>query len=121
MPIMKQKLVQDFFEADEIKKLITKKQLDIDPGVEVLNDMLKNIRDDIDTMDKEAKTVLDNKNKELGKINAERKKHHETTTEVNDTIDQRNLDRKKLLEDFDRCKRELLFIQNIAYEKGWFD
>lgn len=121
MKFMRQKFIQDFFEADNIKKLIQKKQIDVDPGVEIFNDMLKNVREDISTMDNEAKKQLDTKLVELGKINKERKDHIAKTTEVNDSEDKRNMKRKQLVEDFKRCKTELLFIQNLGFNKGWLE
>lgn len=121
MPIMKDKLVQDFFEAEGVKKLITKKQVDVDPGVHILDEMLQYVRQDIETLDKESKQKLDKKIGELKTINKQRKEYIEKNTEVNDPIDQRNLDRKLLMEDFDLCKKELLFIQNLGYLVGWFD
>ena len=118
---MKQKLVQDFFEADEIDRVILKKQIDIDPGVEIFKDMIKKIRDDIRTMDEEARKILENKIKELDGKNLARKKQIEDTLKTDDTIDQRNLKRTLLQEDYQRYKQEMVIIQDLCYKKGWFD
>jgi len=118
---MKSKLINDFFKADDIKHLIQTYKVDIDPGVEILNNLMQNIRDDIDTMDEDTKKQLDAKRKEINNITKERKEYLKARIQIEDDIDQRNLDRKILMQDFTRLKKEMLFIQNLAYKKGWFD
>jgi len=121
MPVMQQKLIQDFFDADEIDRLIAKKQLDIDPGVEILKDLIKKVRDDIRIMDEEKSKLLDGKNKELNEKNTIRKKELENKLLAADSIDERNKRRRLLQEDYNRYKQEMLIIQEICYRKGWFD
>lgn len=121
MPVMQQKLIQDFFDADEIDRLIAKKQLDIDPGVEILKDLIKKVRDDIRIMDEEKSKILEAKNKELNEKNTIRKKELESKLLASDSIDERNKRRRLLQEDYNRYKQEMLIIQEICYRKGWFD
>jgi len=122
MPIMKQKLVQDFFEAVEVDKLITKGQVDLETGIFVLRDMIAYVRDDIATMDKEAYKLLEKEVHQLGEQNKKWKDEQTAKTpEMEDDIDQRNFDRRLLKADHQKYKRELLFIQNLVYKKGWFD
>ena len=121
MPVMKQKLIQDFFDADEIDRLIAKKQIDIDPGVEILKDLITKVRNDIRILDEEANRTLNNKNKELDNKNLLRKKELEEKLPAYDSIDERNKRRRILQEDYNRYKQEMLIIQDLCYRKGWFD
>lgn len=121
MPVMQQKLIQDFFDADEVDRLMAKKQIDIDPGVDILKDLIKKVREDIRIMDEDTKGKLDIKIKELNDKNMVRKKELETKILVNDSIDERNKRRRLLQEDYNRYRQELVIIQELCYRKGWFD
>jgi predicted RNA methylase len=122
MPVMKQKLVEDFLETDRISKLITTGQLDVEMGVEVLGNMIEYVRNDIKTLDQEAYIKLDAVIKELGAVNKNRKEQiRAKVKEPDDVLDERNLKRKLLLEDFYKFKQEILAIQNLAFNRGWFD
>ena len=120
--VMKTKLIQDFFEAVEVDKLITKGQLDIDNGVVILKNMIQYIRDDIFIVDEEASKIVDKEITELDKQNKAWKAEREKGIEVpNDSIDERNLKLLLLRADHRKYKKELFFIQRLAHRKGWFD
>jgi len=126
MSVMQQKLVKDFFKADDVKSLIISKQLDLYPGVEIYKEFIQIVRDDIKTMDEEANKVLEEKNKNLNNRNNTKKKEIEQSYKQNlmtdPNIDKRNLlDYPLLQEDFKRYQEEQLFIQDLCYRKGWFD
>lgn len=122
MPVMKQKLVNDFFEADNVDKLIVKGQLDIETGIPILKEMTEYIVEDITTLDESARKLLDDKIKALDKANIERK---DSITKQfgnpGDDIDDRNIKRVLLREDHRKYKKMLVIIQNLCYRKGWFD
>ena len=106
MPIMKQKLIQDFFEADNCDKLIIKGQLDIETGIPILQEMIGNIIEDIQTMDEDTKKLLDEKIKQLNTANLERKNNiRKQFGEPDDGIDDRNIKRILLKEDHKKYKK----------------
>jgi hypothetical protein len=120
--IMTQKLIQDFLETDEITKQITKGQIDIAIGVDILKDMIKYVRNDIKILDKDAYTKLENIIKELGTTNQQRKEQiKKELKEPEDSMDEMVLKRHLLREDLMKYKQEMIAIQEIAYNKGWFD
>ena len=122
MSIMTQKLMQDFFEAHEIDKLIIKEQLGYDPGVRVFKNMIRNVVDDIKTLDKKTYESLNEKIADLNKTNIERKKQIEARVEEpEDSISRRALSSTLLIEDYKKYHTILNLIQDISYKKGWFD
>lgn len=122
MPVMKEKLIRDFFEADAIDKLIIKGQVDLETGIFVLKDMISYIRHDVSTMDKEAYKLLEKEIHALDGLNIKRKEEIKAKTpEPEDSVEKRQLDNKLLKADHNKYKREMLFIQNLCYKKGWFD
>jgi len=119
---MTQKLVQDFFEAHEVDKLITKEQLAYDPGVRVFKNMIRNVIDDVKTLDKKTHEQLNGKIAELNKTNVERKKQIEANVEEpEDSIAKRSLSSTLLIEDYKKYHKILNLIQDMSYKKGWFD
>lgn len=122
MSIMTQKLMQDFFEAHEIDKLIIKEQLSYDPGVRVFKNMIHNVVDDIRTLDKKTYEQLNEKIADLNKTNVERKKQIEAKIEEpEDSISRRALSSSLLIEDYKKYHKILNLIQDLSYKKGWFD
>ena len=122
MSIMTKKLVQDFLEASEINNLITKEQLGFNPGVRVFKNMLRNVADDIKTLDNKVYEQLNEKIAVLNKTNIERKKQIKNNAgSPEDPIDERRLSSVLLIEDYKKYHRILNLIQDISYKKGWFD
>ena len=122
MSIMTQKLMQDFFEAHEIDKLIIKEQLSYDPGVRVFKNMIHNVVEDVRTLDIKKYELLNEKIAELNKTNVKRKKEIEAKIEEpEDSISRRALSSTLLIEDYKKYHKILNLIQNIAYPQGWFD
>lgn len=122
MPIMKEKLIRDFFEADNIDKLMVKGQLDLETGIYILKDMINDVENDISTMDKEACGLL---KKEINAVDLVNKRQKEELIKKNpefeDSIEERSFKLGLLRLDHKKYKRILLFIQNLCYKKGWFD
>lgn len=120
--IMKQKFIQEFFEADEVNKLMIKRQLELAPGVTMLVEMIKKVRDDISTLDEDAYKIVE---KGIHALSIEYKKKKEDviakTPEPEDSVEKSQLDYKLLNIDRLKYARELLLIQNLAAKKGWFD
>lgn len=121
MDLMKKKLITDFFDADEIDRSIAKMAVEIEYGVPVLRGIIKDfIREDIRTIDAGTYKVLIEKAKELDEINKKAKENIVNGVKAEDEIDKRNLDLRLLREDHQRWHRELLIIQNLMNNKGWF-
>ena len=119
---MNQKLVKDFFEAVEVDRAITKKQIPIEEGIPILRDMIQYVLEDINTKDQAAKGTVDLKIKELDKTNMERKASIKNRIgDPDNTIDDRNIKLYLLKEDHSKFKQELVVIQDLCYKKGWFD
>jgi len=122
MPVMKEKLIRDYFEAHEVDKLITKRQLDIDTGVSILGEMINYIKKDIETLDQETNQELNKKVKELDVINIQRKEDiKKRLGEPEDDIEKRNFERELLKEDHKKYRKIMNIIQNLSYRMGWFD
>jgi len=121
MPVMKQKLIADFFEAVAVDRAITKNEISLEDGILILEDMIKYVRDDIKTLDESGYNELVEKGKNLSALNTQRKNKIKENQKPEDSIDERNFKRKLLKEDHNRFKRELVHIQDICYKKGWFD
>ena len=122
MSVLQQKLVNDFFEAHEIGKLIIKKQLNLDPGVGIFKDMIDFIVNDIGTLDKKTYDELNSKISELNKTNISRKEKIKNTTDPpQDSFDNHRLNVLLLMEDYRKYHHILNIIQNLCYKKGWFD
>jgi hypothetical protein len=121
MTLLTDKFVNDFFDAHEIDKAITRKELNLPDGVVMLSEMLTYVRKDISTLDENAYEKLKTVIEELNKKNTERKEYiKKKTPEPEDTVEESVLKRKLLNEDHKRYRQELFFIQDIAYDKGWF-
>jgi polyhydroxyalkanoate synthesis regulator phasin len=121
MTLLTDKFVNDFFDAHEIDKAITRKELNLSDGVTMLSDMLSYVRKDVSTLDESAYDKLKIMIAELNKKNMERKSFiKKSTPEPEDTVEESVLKRKLLNEDHKRYQQELFFIQDIAYSKGWF-
>ncbi len=122
MSVMKQKFIQDFLDTDEIGKQITKGQIDIAVGIDILHNMIKYVRFDIKTLDQELYKKLEKVIAELGQMNqGNKEKIKNSMTEPEDAIDDRNQKRILLIEDLKKYKQELQTIQELAYNKGWLD
>jgi hypothetical protein len=120
--VNKQKLIQDFLETDEITKQITKGQIDIATGVDILKDMIKYVRNDIEILDQETYHTLEEIIKQLGETNHTRKEQiKKSLKEPEDSMDELVLKRHLLKEDLMKYKEELKTIQKLASNKGWFD
>lgn len=116
------KLIHDFFEADNVNKLIIKKQIPLEEGIPILSDMIQDIVDDFEIIDQEANSKLTEKTKELNQANNVRKAEIKKLSGLpEDDIDERNLKLKLLKEDHQKYRRMLTIIQDISYRKGWFD
>ena len=120
--VMEKKLVNDFFEADGINKLLIKKQIMLEDGIPILKEMIQDVIDDFEILDQEAFTVLSNKVKDLNQKNNIRKiEIKKQTADPEDSIDERNLKLKLLKEDHGKYRRIITIIQKLAYKKGWFE
>ena len=119
---MKQKFIQDFFDAHHVDKEITLGMRSIVDGTFVLLDMLQYIRKDIAVMDQEAKAQLE---LAIKKMDADNKKIKEeiiaNTTPPEDKTEETEIMIKLLRKDHKRYRKELFWIQDMAFKKGWFD
>ena len=117
MPVMKEKLIRDYFEAHEVDKLITKRQLDIDMGVSILGEMIGYIKKDIETLDQETHEELNKKVKELDVINMQRKEEiKKRLGEPEDDIEKRNFERELLKEDHKKYRKIMNIIPGLTVD-----
>jgi len=120
MTLLVEKFVNDFFDAHEIDKAITRREIGIIDGTTMLSDMLKYVRKDISTLDEEAYNKLKVAIEELNNKNTQRKEYiKKHVSEPEDVVEEQVLKRKLLREDHNRYRQELFFIQDLAYNKGW--
>lgn len=119
--VMKTKLINDYFEADEINRAITKKQIDLEAAIPILNDLVKYVENDIKLMSEDAYKKIENKKTILDETNKETKKKIEENTIVDDSEDERNLKLRKLREDHKKLDRYMTLLLEICYRKGWFE
>jgi len=93
--ILKEKFVKDFMDAHTIDKAITTGETDIVSGTIVLK---------------------------LDKRNHKRKEEIQNKYPVpEDAEEERILKYRMLKEDHIRYRQEIFYIQDLAYNKGWFD
>ena len=120
--IMRDKFIKDFFDAHAIDKAITTGEVDVVTGVRILKDLIIYVRKDIGTLDNSAKIKLEDTIKKLDEANKNIKtKIKERISTPEDSEEENILKFKLLKEDHRRYRKELFFIQDLAYGKGWFD
>jgi polyhydroxyalkanoate synthesis regulator phasin len=120
--ILKEKFVKDFMDAHTIDKAITTGEIDIVSGTIVLKDLLTFVRKDIGTLDTDAKNKLEGAISDLDKKNRKRKEEIKNKYPVpEDAEEERILKYRMLKEDHIRYRQEIFYIQDLAYNKGWFD
>lgn len=118
---MRDKLVKDFLEADNVDKLIVKKQLHVEDGVTILRELIRYILDDIRVLDENTYKKLVEAHNKLTVSYTEKKNQIKTSYETDDDIDDRNLKLLLNTEDHELLHAKLMLIQETAYGKGWFD
>jgi len=121
--IMEQKLVQDYFKADEIDNLIITRQMALSQGVQILTSIIKKIENDFRLMDKEKhKELIDM----INTFNVERKQQMQKRLEKYKSNEQNDpFDEEQYAVDINNIKHETLqkilnTILDIGYRKGWF-
>jgi hypothetical protein len=119
---MKDKFIKDFFDAHAIDKAITTGEIDIVAGVRILKELVIYVRKDVATLDNAAKVKLEEVIKQLDLANEKSKnKIGDVYPAPEDSEEENILKYKKLKEDHKRYRNELFYIQDVAYNKGWFD
>lgn len=119
--IMISKLIRDFFDATEVDKAIALEQISMENGIFKFKDMIQYVRDDVYTVDQDAYKILEKEIRLLGEQNVKMKEEEKKNNPPRDDVDRRNLDLRLLQLDYKKYKKELLFIQNLIYKKGWFE
>jgi len=120
--VMRENLIKNVDLADTYVKMIITQQTDFVDGTFILKDMLELIRGDLRIMDKEAVDQFDAVREKLVKTANERKKSISLKYPApEDEYERRDMEIKLLREDYERFKRELLFIKQIAYQRKWFE
>jgi len=120
--ILKDKFIKDFFDAHAVDKAITTGEIDVVSGVNILKELMTYVRKDIGTLDAEGKSKLETTIKKLDGINKKQKEKIKQTYPTPEDHEEENVLKYKLLkEDHHRYRKELFYIQDLAYDKGWFD
>jgi len=121
--IMEQKLVQDYFKADEIDNLIITRQMSLSQGVQILTSIIKKIENDFRLLDKEKhKELIDT----INKLNLERKiQTQNRLTEYTSSDENDSYSEEQYTTDINDIKHNTLqkilnTILDIGYRKGWF-
>lgn len=120
-PIMKQTYLKDFGDYLQIIKLIETNQMEIEIGIEQLENLLQDLIDDLFIMSVETHDFFINQKAELGKKNKEKKESLKAMfRDAEDEIDLRNQKRLLLKYDFDKHRKILAALKGISNERGWF-
>lgn len=120
--MIREKFVTDFMDAVEVDKAITRGEIDVASGTLIMKDLLEYVRKDVETLNQEAKNELDEAIRKLNDTCSKRKdKIKQIYPEPENTMDERWLKMKLLKEDHKRYRQELFFIQDMGYNKGWFE
>ncbi len=120
---MEQKLIQDYFKADEIDNLIITKQMALSQGVQILTSLIKKIENDFRLLDKERYGELIT---EIRKLNIERKAQvKQRLEEYQNTEESDPFDEEQYAVDANNIKHNTLqkilnTILDLGYRKGWF-
>ena len=121
--IMEQKLVQDYFKADEVDNQIITHQMALSTGVQILTSLIKKIENDFRLLDKEKYTELIT---EIKKLNIERKTQvKQRLDEYQSAEDSDPFDEEQYAVDVNNIKHDALqkilnVILELGYKKGWF-
>ena len=122
MSVMEEKFVKDFLEAQEVDKMLSKQTIDFVDGIYILKEMIQYVREDIKILDVKAREKLDDVRKKLNEINKERKDIiRKRYKDPEDEEEKDFIHIKMLREDHEKYKKELFYIQNLGYKKGWFN
>lgn len=116
---LKKKLQQDFTDCITVDKSIAVGHIRKEEGTLILFDMIDYVKSDIATMDKKSWEILNKAEEKLLEDN-EKRKEKLSIKKPRDSAERRNLQIARLGEDYLTCKQILYFIQNLCYEKGWF-
>lgn len=121
--IMEQKLVQDYFKADEIDNLIITQQMALSHGVRILTSLIKKIENDFRLLDKEKHKELIER---INELNIERKqKMKDRLVQYTNSDETDSYSEEQYTTDINDIKHNTLqkilnTILDIGYRKGWF-
>ena len=120
-PVMKQTVLEDYGKYLGVIKEMETGGVDLEQGIEVLENLLQDIIDDMFIMDQEAHDAFLAQKADLGRKNKEKKENLlALIREPEDEIDSRNQKRLLLKYDFDKHRRLLAAIKGFSNHRGWF-
>jgi uncharacterized coiled-coil DUF342 family protein len=119
---MIQKLISDYFKADEVDNLIVTRQIALSSGVDILISLMKKIEEDIGLLDKKEYDALINKIKQ---IRAEREpviariRSEFKELKAMDSYEEEGYALKIKNEEHEILQKILSEILGMMFKKGW--
>lgn len=122
MSLMIQKLISDYFKADEVDNLIVTRQIALSSGVDILLSLMKKIQEDIGLLDKNEYNAL------MTKIKQIRAEHEPVIAKIRtdfkelkamDSYEEEGYALKIKNEEHEVLQKILSEILNMMFKKGW--
>lgn len=122
MSLMIQKLISDYFKADEVDNLIVTRQIALSSGVDILLSLMKKIQEDIGLLDKNEYNAL------MVKIKGIRAEHEPVISKIRsdfkelkamDSYEEEGYALKIKNEEHEVLQKILSEILNMMFKKGW--
>lgn len=112
--------LRDYEDSRTLEKEIVMGNYLPESAIVMLEEYMIYVRTDIETLDRAAKEELDEFNKAVKDRCEETKKKIRQREGLPETaISERRLNVMLIQEDLKKIKHELLFIQKLAFRKGW--
>ena len=112
--------LKDFDDSRVLEKEIVLGNYLPESAIVMLEEYMVYVRTDIETLDKAAKEELDEFNKAIkDRCEEAKKKIRQREGMPENAINERRLNVMLIQEDLKRLKHELLFVQKMAFRKGW--
>jgi len=112
--------LRDFEDARVLEKEISVGNYLPEMAITMLEEYMVYVRTDLETLEKAAKQELDEFNKAIrDRCEETKKKIRQREGLPENALSERRLNVLLIQEDLKRLKQEILFIQRIAFRKGW--
>ena len=112
--------LRDYDDARTLEKEIALGNYLPESAIVMLEEYMVYVRTDIETLDKSAKEELDEFNKAVkDRCEETKKKIRQREGMPENAMHERRLNVILIQEDLKRIKHELLFVQKLAFRKGW--
>ena len=120
MTEMRELFLRDYEDSRVLEKEISVGTYLPETAIQMLEEYMVYVRTDIETMEKAGKEELDEFNKTTkDRCEEVKKKIRQREGPAENAMSERRLSILLIHEDLKRLKQEILFVQKMAFRKGW--